>query len=348
VSVAPVIARSLKFKVVVQATGQTMEFTKPVVTIGRGPENDIVFSEDSKVSRAHAEVKVYLGQLYVRSVSPKNFILVDGRKIEEKVVTGQCLLQVGDQVMRIEVDQPPTPAQKQNLALQVVSAQQSVPAPQTQQPAPARPTTPKQTPARRASFDQSMGPPPQFDFGEVRPAQQKSRTIIYVALAVVGVGLYWLLGESAGKKAVQEIRMESDALQDIQAAGDRIQELEKIQTAKGQDSIQYKTAEQHYIKGFRDYRNGQYARAIQSFQAALSFYPAHELSQKYRDLSTRKFDELVQQHMMVGRRYKGKGNYRLCQSSFASAMIMLKDPNDRKYKESKNNYEECRLLDEGQ
>jgi tetratricopeptide (TPR) repeat protein len=247
---------------------------------------------------------------------------------------------VGDQHLEIEVDQPMALA----LAPQIESEQRSpVKAIHNQIKVPPKAQPPK-PPSRRTSFDQPQSPPPQFNFTPARPAPN-NRITLYLIVAILCGGLYWFLGPSKSKNTGQELRTESDFLQDIQATDERIQELEKEQTKKGQDTIQYKTAEQHYIKGFRDYRNGQFARAIQSFQAALSFYPGHELSQKYRDLSIRKFDEQVQQNMMVGRRYKGKGNYRLCQSNFAAAMIMLKDPNDRKYVEAKKSYEECRLLD---
>ena len=122
--------------------------------------------------------------------------------------------------------------------------------------------------------------------------------------------------------------------------------MKKQQLLSGQNSMQYKAAQENYVKGFRDYRQGQYARAIQSFQAALSFYPNHELARKYILLAQRKFDEMVNYNMSQGRKYYQKQNYKMCQSAFANVMVMLKDSTKPKYIEAKQLFDECNLRTE--
>jgi len=133
----------------------------------------------------------------------------------------------------------------------------------------------------------------------------------------------------------------------IEESANKVLELRKQQENSAQNTVQYQAAQEHYIKGFRDYRQKQYARAIQSFQAALSFYPQHELARKYYVQAQRKFDESIDQSMSLGRKYYKKQNFQMCQSSFAQVMIMLKDTSKPKYREAKQMYDECSLRLEG-
>ena len=170
------------------------------------------------------------------------------------------------------------------------------------------------------------------------------RVRFYLIIAVVGILGYLILGDGVGsKKQEVNLRTEGDVARAIEDSANAVKELKKQQETSGQDTIQYKAAQEHYIKGFRDYRQGQYARAMQSFQAALSFYPSHELARKYLIQAQRKFDEMVDLGMSQGRKYYQKQNYKFCQSSFANVMIMVKDSTKPKYKEAKQFYDECSL-----
>jgi hypothetical protein len=71
------------------------------------------------------------------------------------------------------------------------------------------------------------------------------------------------------------------------------------------------------------------------------------LAKKYYFIAKRKFDEVVQVHMTQGKRYRGKGNYRLCKSSFENVMVMIKTDTDPIYKEAKQYRDECDLRIEG-
>lgn len=331
-SAAPVIARTIKYKITLK-TGEVLSFDKPVVTVGRDPENDISFEHDPKVSRHHAEIRAHLGRLLIKNVSDKNFMLVNGERLDEVVIDTRLTVYLGDQSLDIQPE--------------IAPAQIQAP---VKDAAILKPAFSKNA-ARISNVSHNYSPPMQHP-GPVkkrkqfRPRPASSRTNFYAIVAVLGVAAYWFLSGPAGVKKNDKIRMESDVIQTMQQSDLNIKEIEKRIENKGEQTLQFKTAQEHYIRGFRDYRNGQYARALQSFQAALSFYPSHELARKYYDLSRRKFDEMVQMHMTRGRQYRGKNNWRLCQSSFAAAMVMLKDPNDKKYQEARTLYNECKLMNE--
>lgn len=179
-------------------------------------------------------------------------------------------------------------------------------------------------------------------------ASRSGRSTFYGIIIVIGLGMAWLLNsETSSKKKSVEFRTEEDVSKAVDESVKAIQEIQNSQRKSGMDSVQYKAAQENYIKGFRDYRQGQYARAMQSFQAALALFPNHELAIKYYNRSKSKIQSQIDEMLSLGRSYYQKSNYKLCQSSFANAMVMIKDLNDPKYKEAKQFYNECSLRLEG-
>jgi hypothetical protein len=101
------------------------------------------------------------------------------------------------------------------------------------------------------------------------------------------------------------------------------------------------------VRGFRDYRKGQYERSMVSFQACLALNPEHVLCNRYIRLSQRKFDELVQNQVVLGRKYRDQNQYQACRASFRNVMVMVKDANSKIYQEAKANYDACNAFVEG-
>jgi pSer/pThr/pTyr-binding forkhead associated (FHA) protein len=335
-SAALVIAKSLKYKLEVQ--DKSLSIDQAVLRIGRDADNDVVL-DDLKVSRHHAEIRIEKGSLYIKNVSGKNFMSVDGQVVDEKLLDRSHKIQLGDSEIKVVLEsQSLTPLASVSSGVAVSGAGKTV-APAQRGPAPGQVTgsAARSTQATRGTQATNFSVP-----------QTGSRAQFYGIIAVIGLLVVWLLSsETASKKESVDLRGEVQVQRSIEESAAAVQQLQAQQEAKGKDTLQYRMAEQHYIKGFRDYRQGQYARAMQSFQAALSFYPQHELARKYWTLSKRKFDELVQFNMNQGRRYLGKNNFRLCRNSFANVMIMLKDPKDAIYKEAKQFHDECQLKQEG-
>lgn len=342
---APVLARSLKFSLQIaqgENLGQVYSFEKPIVLIGRGPQNDVSLANDPKVSRQHVEIRIEAGFLKVSNISDKNFILLNGEKIDHKYIQTSARLQVGDTLIDIKLDLPPAPAPNpSSVAVSVAPVQAPVLTPSS----PSVPAQPRVTTAQTYV-------PPQQATNTYRPPQsanqKNSKIRFYIILVLVLSGLAWFFTGGPGKrKPEMGLRTEGDIVRAIEESAVAVKELKKQQENSGQNSVQYKAAQEHYIKGFRDYRQKQYARAIQSFQATLSFYPAHELAKKYLIQSQRKFEEMIDANMSLGRKYYQRQNYKLCQSSFANVMIMLKDTSKPKYREAKQFYDECSLRLEG-
>ncbi len=289
--------------------GRVFSFSKPRVTIGREVDNDVIV-EDIKVSRHHCEVELTEQGLRVVNVSERNSIFVGGQAVQEAHLHPQSEITVGDTTLAIRY-QFFNPQVLQQLIQQNKKSKSSISLP----------------------FVSGM------DWKRLR----------FYGIVVLGALLaYLFFSEEAKQGNTTSVRTEYDLSKSIDQSLQKIKELEQKRAESGRDSLQFQMAEQHYVKGFRDYRQGQFRRAMDSFGAALAVFPSHELAKKYYGLSHRKFYEEVQQHMNLGKKYRGKNNFRLCRSSFMQVMVMLKDASNPTFKEAKQLFDECSYrLEEG-
>ncbi len=348
-STAPILARALKYKIKILGTDKSYNFDKAVITIGRGPENDIALIHDSKVSRTHAAIRIDSGRLMVRNVSQKNALFVNGKREEECSLTNGSVLLIGDTQVQVDFENliASTVASGGNSNLSVakevtkpiLQAVGSIPVmkPQVRPSAEIRGTTsnPTYSPIAHSNYL-----PPVAE-------STSNKNLMYVIGAVLIIGAAILFSGNSGKKRAIEIRSDSEIEKEIQDSAMEVKKLHEIKGLKGQESINFKISDEHYQQGFRDYRQGQYGRAVQSFQAALSFYPQHQLAQKYKQEAERKFEGVVDFNLLQGRQYMDKTNYRLCRAAFTNAMTMIKDSTNIKYREAKMGYDKCTVKMEG-
>lgn len=376
---APNVKDALSFEVEVTKgphIGLRLNFSKGSATIGRGPENDIVLSSDPRVSRQHAEIKQRGSEFVVVNLSSKNFILVNGEAVQSEVLKKGTVIQIGETEMRFICEGAEEP--------QLAAVPSSVPAatPGLKPNSPFVPVTPAPNPAAAPrpqagvpAFQQPgmapsvppMGMPPSMPsqgmgYGggfqappSAGPAPamrggggsilQNPKARFYGIIAIVAVVGYFIFSPSKGNKAKDPnaIRTSSISLQDMAEADKRTQELASLKKDK-YDSVQYRRAQENFIRGFRDFQQGQYARSREAFQVVLNLDPDNELAKRYYHLAKIKFDELVKFNMIQGNRYREKKNWRMCQSNYSNVMTMLQNrKDDPTFKEAKQFYEECSL-----
>lgn len=182
-------------------------------------------------------------------------------------------------------------------------------------------------------------------------SSNSSKTLL-IGLGVIGI--FVLVLSMGGDKKPKKISLLKDTNQisaeltkTNQIIDDYVKEKKLLEDGR-MDRI-YESAQSYYVKGFRDYRQGQYSRAIVSFQAALSFDPGHVLAKKYLLQSVKKHSEVVQFNLDQAKRYREKSNYRLCRASAKQVIVMAlrKDQTDPMYKEGKKIFDECDILSKG-
>lgn len=318
--------------------GLRQSFTDVKWSIGRGPENHLVISSDIKVSRNHVEIRSMSAQVFARNLNPKNPMLIDGNLTVEAILKPGSLIQVGDSVLRLHFEQVPVGARLAPVPANMSSERTNIHSPVTGVTN-SSPGFPRQGGLPGAAFP-GTGPRPIAPNYEI-PLLSHPRFRMFLILGAVGLAVLWLLNEAPPSRKSLGLR---DSVAITAEVGTSESEVKRILDERREfDSPQYRLAQAQYIKGFRDYQQGQYARAMEAFQSARAFYPKHELATKYWTLAKRKFDEQVQSYMVQGRRYRGTQNYRLCQSSFAAVLMLIKDDRNAIYQEARQYHDECRL-----
>lgn len=363
---APKVKDALKFDVEVVKgphTGLRLSFNGGTATMGRGPENDIVLANDPRISRQHAEIRQRGSEFLIVNLSQKNFVMLNGESIQSEVLHKGSVIQVGDSEIRFI---PETVA----VAAEPAIPQMPVAPPVSSQPVqPLRPMAPAggmpnmpaagmpSMPPGQVRPQMPMSQQPQGGYQAPRPAAPRPasggvlsnpKARFYGLIVIIGAVAWWLFGTP--KKEVKDpnaFRSSAISMQDVADAEKRTQELVTIKKEK-YDSVQYKRAQENFIRGFRDFQQGQYARAREAFQVVLNLDPENELAKRYYHLSKIKFDELVKFNLIQGARYREKKNWRMCQSNYSNVITMLQNRrDDPSYKEAKQFYEECTLNLEG-
>ena len=86
--------------------GASFKIVSGRVTIGRGVENDIALTYDSKVSRTHALITVTSQGVEISDVSDKNKILVDGDDTPKQYLKSNSIIQLGETKLQFKVAKP--------------------------------------------------------------------------------------------------------------------------------------------------------------------------------------------------------------------------------------------------
>lgn len=176
---------------------------------------------------------------------------------------------------------------------------------------------------------------------------KKRKPTFYLYLFLGVLFLYLLLSEDNPDNEWTDLRDENSIQNEIDESKKVTELLQNAKYTSGKDSKQYFDAQEAYLKGFRDYREAKYNRAITSFAAALALYPKHPLAQQYMNLAKRKLDEEIQFYMQEGNRYMDKGKYKFAISAYKNVMILIKDTSNPNYKEALAKFKECNAIIEG-
>ncbi len=341
----PQLKNGISFKIQIQRgplAGQSYSFDKAVVGIGRGTENDLILSNDLRASRKHLEIHWDGVDLRIQNISSKNFLAVNGSQVESAKLESGSIVSVGETEFRIDFENVADnefaePKTKVFFEEPVV----------TQMPV-LQQTRPNPVPFSMAS----VGPVGMSGTGvhssprlPPRAAVGTSKLRFYIIVAIIGIAFAWLMNSKVTKKKELSFRSSEQIEKDMESSREELQEFE-VRKEK-LDNVQFQRAQENYIRGFRDYKQGNFGRARESFQVVLNLDPDNELAKRYYQLAKLKFDELVKFHMLQGNRYREKKSWRMCKSSYFHVMTMVSNNQDPIFKEARQYYDQCSLAQEG-
>lgn len=313
---APAIIPNIDFRIAIMSgpdKGTMYKLVSPVINIGRDSDNDIAI-QDAKCSRRHAVIRFNAGLFVIENVSEKNKLFVNGIEVDNVPLNDGALITIGETELQFKTQLMPLMPLGPNMP-----QPGSIDIPEVYfGGAAAGP----QTPRRRNKANGSVF----------------KRILIWGSLILI---IWWLFGTESKKKNEAEIRTEEQINAEIESAK-KLEELAMQRpNRKNPNDIAHEEAQTAYVRGFRDYKKGQFSRAMESFQACLSLDPNHVLCNRYLRLSQRKFNELVQYHMILGRKYRDQHQYNACESAFRNVMVMIKDTSSKIYEEAKANRDAC-------
>ncbi len=291
--------------------GTRFKLASPKITLGRSSDNDISIEYDNKCSRLHAIIEYGPHGYEIRSQSQKNPAIVDGQEVNHALLHNGAVIQLGQTKLQFQVE-----ILSPNTELQVKSSQYAVP-------------------------EQELANPNRQN---KHSGNSKRISPTFKILIFLGIIFFaWLfLSETGSQKNEIEITSDRDIEAEIEAAKQIKKAKEDELRASNRNTVQYRDAQANYVKGFRDFQKRQYGRARDSFQTCLSLFPEHVLCERYLNLSTRKFNEVVQNHMILGMDYRDRNQFQACMSSLKTVMVMVKDKNSKIYQQAKANYDACK------
>lgn len=329
-SVAPSIPPGFEFSLVVlngKDQGVTYRLTGQRVTLGRGEENDIQFQSDMKCSRQHAVIEFGENGIFIENVSDSNVLIVDKIEVQKSRIKNLSHIVLGETEIKLRIKTP------QDLGLV---------------PIPSHIAT-SSAPTRTKTLGPGSGKPNnnfQGNFYQPSSASQSksnnsSSKIRYLVGGLAVLFLYLIMSETSKKKDITEIRTDEAVDAEIEKTQKLRESVIEQRQKQGKNSQQYNEAQAVYLQGFRDYKQGIYGRSLELFQACLSLFPEHTLCLRYLKLAQRKYNELTQYHMILGRKYREHAQFSACKASFRNVMVMVVDANSAIYKEAKANYDAC-------
>lgn len=302
--------------------GTRFPLDKATLFIGRGPDNDIVLN-DARCSRQHIKITFTKQGILMKDAGSSTGVTVNGQAVRECILGPGAVVMIGDSQLRLDS-----------------TAQKSVPvAVATGQPPLSTQGVPPPPASNRQGVERLN---PQAASSSGSPI-----TLFFLVIIIGGGAYYYLQNRAANEAQVDSIRSPEMIDEDIAETKRRTESLIRLQNEKGKDTQQYRDAQAAFIKGFRDYREGQYRRAMFSFSAALSLYPDHAMAQRYYQISQRKLDELVQYSMLEAKRFFEKNQFQSAAASYKQVMIYLEDPNNKTYQEARERLYEIQVLLKG-
>ncbi len=339
--------------------GHVFNFDKPVITLGRGPENDVVLVNDPMVSRSHARIDLIKNEFELKNLSEKNILLVHGDSVQKSILINDSTFQIGDSKVKFQFD----------LGQSVVS----VPTTKPSTSAPLALVKPKPVPAvaKANSIPSAVAlknsSPTQFQqqqtfktgaqqnnfqsYASAPPIKDNKKLIFYgVVVVIIAAAAIFILSPNKGKnsKAKPILKYEDEVAMSLASKPEAELRKKRDEDRKAKDSPTNQRAEENFIKGMRDFQLGNYARAQDFFQVVLNLIPDHPLARRHLYLSKVRFDELVQAKLVLGESYYQKHNFGMCLSMYQQVMnMLLGKSSDQKYQLAQRMAERCQLATEG-
>jgi len=287
--------------------GDTYKITPPGVVIGRDPSVCQIALSDGRMSRQQCRIDFKPEGIVLEDLTGKSTTLVNQQPVTLHALTHGDVISAGESMLIFQL-----PGVRPALA----PAQQNA----------------------KVGFAA-----PKFGGSSAAPKKLNKNFLIIVGLLIAGAAFLFLYPN--GKKAKEPKVAGPEAMDEaIEAVQKRQEELSKYTSNLSETDLYNKrSAQKHYIRGFRDFQAGKYTRAIEAFQTTLATDPTHAVARRYYRLAEKRRQDSVDQHMDLGNKYRQKAMYKMCIAEFEKVLQIINQPSHKKYQLAKEQIKECRL-----
>ncbi len=298
----------------------TFQIVSTYVTIGRSPNCNIVL-KDPKASRIHAAIQITDTNVKITDQGSRHGTYIDGKKLKHGYIEHGSVIKIADTELQFLIKE------KGNTLVNTKNKSSL--------------TQIKKNNALSENAHVSEVPKaPDFK------APTKSRPLSFYIIIIAAASFFaWAITSKEDEKEEVEIKTDTLLQQQLEEIDNKISDIARERNVKKTGEKSYRKAEAHYIKGAREYREGNYNRALRQFNAALALNADHTLADRYLQLSYRRRDELIQFTLLQGKRYYETNNYKMALNSFKHVLIILRsEKSDPRFEEALKRCQECEAL----
>lgn len=274
------------------------------ILLGRGDEVDIQIT-DPKISREHAEFMLSNGKYTITDLNTPNGIIVNDAKEKQKILEDGYKIVVGQTVLKYSVTNI-----SQSLAVYDEKNKNG---------------TGKKNGKNLANKKVDS------DEQEAEAPAEKPKKNALILVVVIAAVLYLLMGG--------DDNLENGNKQN--ASGNNSVDLEEQfatsskKTSKSEDKETKIKVESLIHRGRREYREGNYFRAMEDFRLALTLEPGNATASFYMSKSRQRLDEEVNKFFFKAKQDKEAKKFSAAMVSYASILRLLKGyPNDERFQKA--------------
>lgn len=280
------------------------------ILIGRGETADIQII-DTKISREHAELAFADNSYVITDLGTANGIIVSDNRVKQKKLIDNEKIVIGQTVFKFNI-------------LEITKTAEMVLAEEF----PETPTAKEIKKGVKVKIQTKNQPMSEFE--EIKPIEEDKKNkpqktiLILVIVVVVGYVLFGGGGEenqTKAKKAENNPNMLDDGGERLAAKG-------------GQDDADVKKKLAALIhSGRREFREGNYFRAMEEFRLAMLLSPTNGQASYYLSKAKQRLDEEIQNNFDKGNQEYDSKKYQASIISYCGVVQLIKEyPDDERYK----------------
>ena len=185
------------------------------------------------------------------------------------------------------------------------------------------------------------------DEDEDEEEEPKNKRLTLILGAVITIGIVLMIGDEASDKPIKRVKSISNNIGEIDRSFERASSKRIKESKKNKEKLQI-----YFKRGLREFREGNYFRAINEFESAKQWSPNDPLANFYLRKTREALDEGIESYFSKATRDIDSINYMSAVTSYCAVIRLLadykKDPRFLTAQAGVKNLEQKMGLDEGE